>query len=709
MFKRFVSIILSLIVTISALSALNITAIAGTYEEGLTNKGFPQSYVTGLSALHKKYPNWEFEPLFTGLEWAVAVDAERSSHSHQLIQMQSDLSSDYYCNCSSCYKNGTYVIREGSTWVSASKMAVEYYMDPRNWFDENHIFQFESILYDSSHTQSGVETILSSTWMHNANITYKTTTGDTATYLNSSGNTVKYSKAIIDAAKNSGISAYYLASKIVQEVGGKSATAGGACGTRSPFLGIYNYYNIGANSGAMDGLEWASGFLKAKTDTTLFSSYDSSKKEGSGTKTSVAKDQYMSYISESGNYYKVKLYNVSSGSYSTNGKTGYILKSDLRTTYFNYGRPWTDPYKSIYNGAVYIANSFSNTQFTGYLQKFNVNPASGSNMFTHEYMANVEGAAKESVTTYKAYSNAGLLPDKKVFYIPVYGNIGEQNLENNNSVVTGLKLKKREKTSLEFTWNSYPNATKYYMYVKNVTTGNNFSKTVTKNSATISGLNSGNEYKVKVKAYVNGAYIDYCSYVTAHTTPSKVTGLKVSKKTTNSVTLSWNKIKGVSGYCIYEYSSSSKSYKQVMTVSGDKTTNATVKKLTSGEKCSYAVCAYVSDSATKKGAKSSIVSTAVKPKKVEVKKSVSNSKGKIKTAWKAQQGSATGFQVQYAKDKAFKKKVATKTFSGKAKTSYTGKGFTKGKTYYVRVRAYTSVGSSRVYGSWSKVTKVKCN
>ena len=62
----------------------------------------------------------------------------------------------------------------------------------------------------------------------------------------------------MDAAKYSGLSAYYLASKIVQEVGGKSPTAAGASGTNSKYPGIYNYYNIGANTGAEDGLKWAS-------------------------------------------------------------------------------------------------------------------------------------------------------------------------------------------------------------------------------------------------------------------------------------------------------------------------------------------------------------------------------------------------------------------------------------------------------------------
>ena len=145
-------------------------------------------------------------------------------------------------------------MQENPNWVSASQSAVEYYMDPRNFLNEKYIFQFETNFYNSSHSQEGVEAILAGTWMHNANITYQNAQGQTVTYSPAT----KYSAAIMAAAKNSGLSAYYLASKIVQEVGGKTNSAGGASGTNANYPGIYNYYNIGAYTGAEDGLRWAS-------------------------------------------------------------------------------------------------------------------------------------------------------------------------------------------------------------------------------------------------------------------------------------------------------------------------------------------------------------------------------------------------------------------------------------------------------------------
>lgn len=78
----------------------------------------------------------------------------------------------------------------------------------------------------------------------------------------------------------------------------------------------------------MEGLEWASGYLKANEKTTLYSSYNSSKGTVGGTKTTVSKGQYMTYIGTYGKYYKVKLYTGSGNSFSTNGKVGYIINSN---------------------------------------------------------------------------------------------------------------------------------------------------------------------------------------------------------------------------------------------------------------------------------------------------------------------------------------------------------------------------------------------
>ncbi len=422
--KRFISVLLSALVIINtfALFASSTDAYAASYEQTLRDKGFPESYIPYLTALHNKYPNWVFEPLDTGLDWQTAVNGERSSHGKQLIQNLSIYPSTYFCSCSNCYKNGKYVVREGSNWVAASETAVKYYMDPRNFLNEQYIFQFESTAYDGTQSKAGVEAILKGTWMYNSLIKYTSTQGSTVYYDQST----KYSDAIMDAANASGMSAYYLASKIRQENGGTTASATAVNGNKSPFIGIYNYYNIGANTGAYDGLAFASGYLKLKENTKLYPSYSTS--DGA---TNIYTGQYMSWISTKGNYFYVRLYTENSSNSYTAGKAGYVLRSAIRDDYIGsgskgWGRPWTNPYKAIYWGAKYISQNFK-SQDSGYLQKFNVSPKS-QYKYTNEYMANVAAAAAEAKTTYNAYNTAGILSLTKKFSIPVFKNMPSSNI-----------------------------------------------------------------------------------------------------------------------------------------------------------------------------------------------------------------------------------------------------------------------------------------
>lgn len=90
-------------------------------------------------------------------------------------------------------------------------------------------------------------------------------------------------------------------------------------------------------------------------------------------------------------------------------------------------------------------------------------------------------------------------------------------------------------------------------------------------------------------------------------------------------------------------------------------------------------------------------------------KSVSSARKKhtIKASWNKKSG-ANGYQIYYSRNKNFKKLSAKKIVKGGKKTSYVGKNFTKGRKYYVKVRAYKNVNGRKVYGKWSNVKTVKC-
>ena len=487
--KKFISLAMSAVMFFSSV-AVGTVVQAGTVEDNLRAQGFSESYIEDLAALQKAHPNWKFVAFKTGIDFDDAVKGELAG-------------------------------------TPTTETNLRAYLDPRNWLNEKYIFQFESIKKsDSVQSVSSVNAILKKTWMANSKINYFDTQGisKTVTEVNT------YADAMIKASNDTNMSANYIAAKIRQENGGATYSATAVCGTRPPFQGIFNYFNIGAYTTAMDGLAWAAGFLKANKDTVL---YDSTNATASPIVT-VSNGQRMTYVKEDGEYYRVTLYNeLDNGKYEDK-ETGYILKSDVNTTYMgNYGRPWTDPNKAIYYGAKYIANGYLTYQYTMYLQKFNVNAQSG-NLYRHEYMTNVSGAASEGYHLYSGYSNAGLLNSAHTFYIPVFNNMPNDNSDVTTTVPT----------------------------------------TTTKNY-----------------------------------TPAKV-------------------------------------------------------KLTS--------------------------LTALKGHNIKAK-------------WNKCSTSATGYQIYWAKDKKFKKIVAKTTTKGRSKVTYTGKNFTKGKKYYVRIRAYKKVGGKTYYGPWSNI------
>ena len=698
MIKKTASLFLC-IVMLFCMFAMPVNVYAKTYRQSLLDKGFPKSYVDDLVELHEKYPNWVFKPFRTDLDWQTAVNGERSPSYNQVYG--------------------------GST---ASESTVKYYMDPRNWLDEQYIFQFESVKYDSSQKISGIESIISSTWMKDSYIKYINTDLNQRTYKNSDGEKVKYSTAIKQAAKNSGLAAYFLAAKIVQEVGSTTPSVGGTCGTREPFYGIYNYYSIGAYSNASQGLQWGSGFLKTAESTTLYSEYDTDKKKGTGTETKLSAKQRMCFIKTAGKYYKVRLYNEYSGSFTKGGAVGYVLKSDCEK-YFNYARPWTNPYKAIYGGAEYIADGYLKYQYTGYLQKFNVNKESPS-LYGHEYLTNVNGPSNASAIMYRAYKNASVLKSKKIFYIPVFKNMplkpckqGESESseresypdvvdpgnddEDNFNGVKGLKLTKRTKTTLSFKWNKYSGAKEYKVYLKNLNSGATYDKTVKSTSTTLKNLTPGIKYQVKVKAHTSKKWSDYSKACNRHTLPEKVKGVKVASLGTISVKLKWNSVEAANGYRIYSYNSAKKKYILRKTVKGRKTTSAIVENLVSSAKYAFVVRAYVKDSTVRMGAKSSQTLVRMKPAKIKLKSLTSPKTTKIKAVWTKANGAEDGYEILYSRDKKFKNVVARKYITSKSKTSYTGKNFTKGVTYYVKVRSYKKVGTKVKHGAWSNVKSVK--
>ena len=112
---------------------------------------FPESYQDKLMQLKLAHPNWIFVRQNTGLDWQSVVRNENYKD-RNLISSKMD----------AAYRGEYY----GQSWYYASKAAVEYYLDPRNFLDETRIFQFEQLTYNPSyHSKAAVQNILNNTFM----------------------------------------------------------------------------------------------------------------------------------------------------------------------------------------------------------------------------------------------------------------------------------------------------------------------------------------------------------------------------------------------------------------------------------------------------------------------------------------------------------------------------------------------------------------
>ena len=354
---KYLKIYLAIIFFLLIINIANISYCAEK-KEGIEN--FPDSYKPYLLALQEKYPNWKFIALYTNLDWKYVIDNENKFGKNLVPKSYSDRWKNT--------KEGEYNVEVDAGWVDASRRAVEYAMDPRNFLNNVRIFQFEGLSYDEkTNSLTGIEKILYGTEFYNRIVQY----------VNSSGNTItmskKYSDLILSAGKTSKVSSYHLASRIKQEVG-PFLSHSSISGIVEGFEGLYNFYNIGATSSSEPMGAIKNGLRYAR--------------DGKGA--------------------------------SEQTKTKYLIPWNTKERAITGG--------GIFIGSSYIHVG----QDTIYLQKFHVTSNNGGELFWHQYMTNVLAPYSESKLIYNGYVNTGLLDTSMSFIIPVYNNMPETPVESPN-------------------------------------------------------------------------------------------------------------------------------------------------------------------------------------------------------------------------------------------------------------------------------------
>ena len=214
------------------------------FEKYLTEQGFPESYKDGLRTIHEQHPEWIFVAQHIGPDWATVIKNE-SKVGVNLVPASSPAEQKSFEENAFDFEKNTWKGLDGS-WVAASEQIVSWAIDPRNFLDDSYIFQFEKLSYVSDHTLDGINGILSGTFM----------TGEYPDDEFSS-----FAEAIMQAAKQSQVSAYHLASRLKQEQGSKGNPL--AHGAVEGYAGYYNYFNVGAYDTATNGM-YVNGAIYAK-------------------------------------------------------------------------------------------------------------------------------------------------------------------------------------------------------------------------------------------------------------------------------------------------------------------------------------------------------------------------------------------------------------------------------------------------------------
>ena len=202
--------------------------------------------------------------------------------------------------------------------------------------------------------------------------------------------------------------------------------------------------------------------------------------------------------------------------------------------------------------------------------------------------------------------------------------------------------------------------------------------------------------KITATSAATSNYKAVSKTITIKVVPAATTSLTAANQATG-IKLTWKKVTGANGYKVYRGTTLIKTI-----TSGSTVTFADTKANTNGTKYVYKVAAKAStgDSTL---SKSVTVYRVARP----AISSVTNSAASRMTVKWGKNPKATGYQIQYSLSSSFASGNKTATITAASTVSKVIGSLTKGKTYYLRIRTYKTVGSTKYWSTWSAAKSVK--
>ena len=227
---RFIICFIIMAIVTSTINFKSVNAqISSNLPVSYIDDNFPASYMPYINALKAEHPNWVFKAVHTGLDWNTVVSHESYEVSAGISTVEDIYGAEWKKDGNNYYVDGNY--------VTASKGAVAYVLDPRNFINNNGIFMFEALRFvEGVQTPSAVQGVLASTPMGaNYKDKYKL-------YGEWKNLGTTYADLIYSISKEVGINPVHIASRIRQENSGNILNNVLINGD----YGVYNFFNIGA-------------------------------------------------------------------------------------------------------------------------------------------------------------------------------------------------------------------------------------------------------------------------------------------------------------------------------------------------------------------------------------------------------------------------------------------------------------------------------
>ena len=210
-------------------------------------------------------------------------------------------------------------------------------------------------------------------------------------------------------------------------------------------------------------------------------------------------------------------------------------------------------------------------------------------------------------------------------------------------------------------------------------------------------LSAGTAYRFRIKAY-NSSSVSSYTYTSVETLPADVSNFICTARTTNSITLSWNRNTTATGYKLEQYKGGK--WVQTAVINSNSTTSYRVTGLTAATAYNFRIRAYkASGNATAHSGYTNL-STLTSPTNVSNVTCTARSYNSITLSW-SRNTTATGYKLEQYKGGKW---VQVAQINGNSTTSYRVTGLTAATAYNFRIRAYKTSGNATAHSGYTNLS-----